>query len=643
MIETLIIYFLVSVFAATIFYLVGGAIFNALKISLNNTFLKVFAHLLCGIIAAVFIYSIIITHFNTIMTGLLIPFGFILSANIKRDEKRESFLKTLFIDGKTILLCIVVLFLVCGYNLFFLWDANNHILVPPEIDRVFYARASDYLNYSRVESSYFDYFNTNSPCPYHYFELWLTAIIIRFPGLNTLLVQQVSLNGILFLVLYFGGLALVSSVKRVGIIDIVLCLFLPFFEGFKLPLFPIELYHRHDYFFFDNPFMRQKYCITAIIFIASFLLFLKQRINIALLILLFGCFLNISLVTTIPFVVIIMCLYLRTDNKYKIILASILTIIFCNVFYSLNNTTSFWKDSPSLFFMVKYTFSSLANFKTAFNNTSKTIIEIILIFFPFIFAFYFLWKKDKTIKRTLIQLTWFVVLLIIISTTLWSVFTLKSDSIQLFDNASIPAVSIYFFTIAILLISRLNSIKLYLIYIALGIWGLLCFKYTYNNLIDDKNKSSIIYSPEYLQTVKEKLLTLNNQGGHLTVFKGPYDNFRTKFHVYSYRPYLALIKNNVNITLLQSTDSIKHWDYPFYRPQEKIIESMQFFNRYIEKQKSTSKFKSEAESRIDYIKDNNLQFVIADKGAVVDSLLLSITDTIITDKKSEERFIILKK
>jgi hypothetical protein len=100
---------------------------------------------------------------------------------------------------------------------------------------------------------------------------------------------------------------------------------------------------------------------------------------------------------------------------------------------------------------------------------------------------------------------------------------------------------------------------------------------------------------------------------------------------------------NINITLLQNTDNITHWDYPIFRPQEKAIEKRQFFNRYIDKQKAGNKFVSEQQSRINYIKENNLQFVIADKGAEIDSLLQSITDTIITDKKSGERFVILKK
>lgn len=643
MTETFIIYFLVSVLASTVFYIIGGIILNILKVKLDNSYLKVFANLLCGIIASVFIYSIIITPFNAIMIGLLIPFTFILSSFIKQNKVRERLLKTLALNTKTIFLCVIVLLAICGYHVFFLWDIDNRLLIPPLDDHVFYARVSDYMNNKGVESSYLDYFNSNNPAPYHYFELWVTSLIIRIPGLNTILVQEISLNGIFFLLLYFGGLAIVNSVKKVTVIDIIICLFIAFFEGIKLPLFPNVLYHQKDFFFFDNPMIRQKLYMVSILFIASVLLLLRQRKDIALLILLIGCFLNISLVTTVPFIVIVLSIILRTENKIKIITASFLTIAFCYLFYSLNNTSAFWKDNPSLLVMVKDTFSSFTNIKIAFDNTAKSLIEILLIFFPFLFVFYFLKKRDNSVGNILISTTLLIITVVLISAIVWSVFTLKSDSLQLFDNIAIPAVNIYFFTLVLLLLSQLNSVKLYLLYSVFGIWCVFCFINTNQNLLIDKNGNINNYSPEYLHSVKEKLLTMNDNGGRLVKFEGTYNNFKIHFHVYAYKPYLAMIKNNINITMLQSTDNITDWDESQYRSQEKIIEDMQFFNRYINKQKSLNKFVSEEQSRINYIKENNLQFIIADKGVEIDSLLQSITDTIIIDKKSGERFMVIKR
>lgn len=643
MIEILIRYFAISVCTVTVFYILGGIIFNLLKLSFDNSFLKLFSHLLCGIIVGVFIYSIIITRFNTIMIGLLIPFIFILSFNIRQIKKREKLLVTLFINGKIILLSILVLLLVCGYNLYFLWDIDKNILVPPEADKVFYARVCDYLNYSGHESAYLDYSDFHHTTPYHYFELWLTAIIIRLPGLNTLLVQQIILNSIFFLTLYIGGLSLVNYFKKITVFDIFLCLILPFFFGIRIPIFPSFLYHHDDWYFFENPIIRQKLFGISILFIASALMFMRKRLDIALCFLLIGCFFNVSLIITVPIVVIIFCLIIKQENKLKILICSILILIFYYAFYSLNKTKGLMLDNPSLPYMIKNTLSSIKNFKLALNIIAKSIVEIVLLFFPFIFILFYLKKKDLTIRSSLIPLSIFVILLYILSASVWAIFIIKPDSQQLFYYVALPTVNSFFFIVAIIFISKLNHWKLYMLYLALGIWGSICIIDTSRKLNMIKNKSANRYSSEYLHSVRNNLLRLNNQGGYLTKFESDNDIFMINFIAYSYKPYLTLIKNNINIILIQTTDNINLRDDSLYRSQQNDVLKLLLFNRYIQKQKGNNTFQSESKSRIDYIKENKLEYVIVDKNAIVDSLLQIITDTIITDNKSGERFMILKK
>jgi len=643
MFTILIAYFLVSLLATTIFYFLGGIIFNILKLNLDNSYLKLFAHLVCGIIVGVFIYSIIITQFNTIMIGLLIPFCFILIGVINQKSQRERLISTLRIKGKTILLCLVVLFLISGYNLFFLWDKTHQILISPEADKVFYARVSDYLNYNGIESTYLDYFNSHNPTPYHYFELWLTALIIRFPGLNTLLVQQIILNGIFFIALYFGGLSLLNYFKKVTTFDLVICLILPFFFGIKIPFFPSFLYHHDDWYFLENPIIRQKLFGVSILFIASSLMFFRKRIDIALYIFLIGCFFNVSLITTVPFAVIIFCLINNPENKFKICSTSILILIFYYAFYFFNKTTGLMTDNPSVPYMIGNTFSSINNIKLILNYTAKNIIEILFLFCPMLLFLFYLIKKELKFKRTIVSISIFVLILYIQSSIIWSLFIIKPDAQQLFYNVAIPIANCFFFIIAIILVARLNDWKLYMVYLVLGIWGYVCIIATNQKLNNVKNKTANNYSPEYLESVKNKLLKLNNQGGYLTRFEDDYDIFMLNFIVYSYKPYLAFIKNNINITLIQSTDDINLRADSLYRSQQYDFLKLLPFNIYIQREKENNAFKSETLSRMRFIKENKLEYIIADKSAIVDSLIQTITDTVITDKKSGERFIILRK
>jgi len=643
MLSLLLLYSLVSFLSLLIFYLLGGIVFNILKIGIQEPYLKLFAHLLCGIIVSVFFYSIAITQGNTVFMGLLIPGLFLFSLYNSKQKVSERLLKTLTLPPTIIILCSIVLLAVCGYNLFFIWDTVHHNLVPPETDMVFYSRVSAYLNFSGIESSYLDYFNANNPRPYHFFELWITALTGRFSGLNTVVLQQVSVGSILFLILFSGGLAFVSSVKKITIFDIVICLFLPFLHGIRIQALPDIFFHRHDFFFFTNPLNHAKLYIVSILFLASGILFLKQRTDMALLILLVGCIANISLITSFPMVIILMTLVTRMENKIKVIAASVLTILFVYLFYSINKTTELMIESPPLMYMIKSTFTSFGNFKIVFDNTAKSITEIVLIFFPVFIALYLIWKRDKAITKLLIPMTLLVIIIFFVSDAIWSVFLIKSDSIQLFTNIGIPIVNTYFFIVLIILIRQLNSWKLNMIYLAIIIWGVLCLQDTNQNLQRLKNQALNRYSQEYLQAVKDELKTLNNQGGHLCKFTGTYDMFAIKFMVYSYKPYLVMMKNNLNITLLQSTEGIGLSDDSLYRSQQYPFLKLLFFNRYLESQKLNNKFLSEEQSRIDFIKENNLEFIIADKGVEIDSSIQSMTESAITDKVSGERFIVLKR
>jgi hypothetical protein len=178
MIILLLPYLLTSLIAVAFFYLLGGIIFNLLKITIPESYLKLFTFLLTGMVASVFFYSIIMTHGNTVFMGLLIPFGFIFSMLPSNKNKREGIIRSLKINYKILLPILIVLLMANVYNFYFLWDTKNNILKPPSPDQAFYARVADYINFTGTESSYLDYHNTaNSASPFHFFEIWLTASI----------------------------------------------------------------------------------------------------------------------------------------------------------------------------------------------------------------------------------------------------------------------------------------------------------------------------------------------------------------------------------------------------------------------------------------------------------------------------------
>ncbi len=629
--------------AASLFYILGGIFFNAMKISLEGAYLKLFAHLLCGIFVTVFLYSFIITRGITVNIGLIIPFGILVSMVYKVHDKRERLPDTLAMNYKIILLSVILILLVCGYSFSFLLDGNTHQLLPPERDKVFYARVADYLNNQGIESNFLNYYGMNQPSPFHYFEIWIAAFIEKVSGLNTLLIQELIVNSILFLILYSGALALINLYKRITIYDLFICLSIPFFMGIKFFFLPQALLHHIDSFFFLNPILRHKYFVVSILFLASSILFLKNRNDLALLILLIGCYFNFSLIASVPITVIILCFLIKVDNKIKILVAAIMTPAFILLFYHFNNTTKMMIDNPSLLFLIQDSFSSMANLKIVINNTAKSITEVILIFLPFALLLFFLLRAERLYSKGLKAILITVFILFILSAFEWSLFNKKLDSIQVFDNISIPLVGITAFIIIALIIAQTKTIFRLTSYIIIAAWGIACFNKTNAQLNVTKEKEINYYSPEYLSAVKSKLLSLNNKGGSLMNVEGHYTFVSTLFMAYSYKNYLALMKNNINITLLQSTMDIDLPDESIYRKQILELQKREVFNNYIIHQKEKNEFFSEEQSRVDFIKENHLEYIIADNDVEIDSSIQKMTEEAIVDKLSGERFIVLKR
>ncbi len=643
MLSTLFLYFLVAVIATFFFYLLGGVVIYFLKISVETSFLKVFTFILCGIIVTVFFYSIVVAHFKTVNLGLTIPFVFLLSFLFKDSKLRKTFANTLHLNYNIISLTATVLFLICGYSFYFIYDFHHHILIAPERDKVFYARVADYLNNKGIESNYLNYFEANQPTPFHYFEIWITSFIQLLSVLNTLMIQQLVVNSILSLTLFFGVVSFVNCIKRVTIFDIIICLFIPFFIGIKFSFFPHQLFHHIDGFFFLNPMIRQKYFIIDILFIAVSILFFRKKNDYALMILLMGCVANFSLIASIPITVILLCFVIKIENKLQIIVASILTLIFISFFYYFNKNSSTMFNNPSLWFLINDTFSSIINMKIALNNIAKSVTETFFIYLPFLIIIVFYIHYNKIIDEAIKHVTITVLILFFVSVFEWSVMNKKLDSIQIFDNISVPITGIFFFMIALLFISKASGYRLCAAYFFISIWGMICFINTTIKLNNTKKYELSGYSPEYLREVNGTLNLLNSNGGALTKIDGQYTFVSSLFMAYSYKNYLATMKNKINITLLENTMDIRLPDDSIYREQIMERQKMELFNVFIHRKKKNAKFVSEGQCRVDFIKENNLEFIIAERDAEVDSSIQLLTEKTIIDKVSGERFMILKK
>lgn len=178
------------------------------------------------------------------------------------------------------------------------------------------------------------------------------------------------------------------------------------------------------------------------------------------------------------------------------------------------------------------------------------------------------------------------------------------------------------------------------------LWLLKSVYADFNFYKNQKNQFINTYSNEYLKNVFAAINPLNKIGGYYSHFRtlkdgegyGHLDIYTTQ---YGNRTYLASMWNNANLVHLNIHDMKFSGDEKVRMFEENCIR-VSFFERFIKTQKQEKTFENLSWSRWDFIKKYKLQFLFAEKNAIIDSIVLKNVNQIITDNKSGEKLLILQ-
>lgn len=200
------IYLLFFFIALNFFYVVGKLItdlffYNSFAQEQNQWF-KIFVSLLTGVFAAVFVYSVFVTRGTTVNLLALIPLGYIFYKNPPAWTPEKLRMKEFF-NYKLNLISIPILL----FQMLFFIDFTGIYLLPK--DTILYGETSYFLSmghentYGVLNDTYLA--GATIRTPYHYFELWLNALLSATFHLNhgsaLLLISYP-----LLLVCYFAGI-----------------------------------------------------------------------------------------------------------------------------------------------------------------------------------------------------------------------------------------------------------------------------------------------------------------------------------------------------------------------------------------------------------------------------------------------------
>ena len=233
-----------------------------------------------GLLLLIALFACISTQGKSVQSVILLYFIF-QAIGIRPEEKRVLNIKILRDQILRSFLFSVPIF--CLFYLFIFRSDSRVVL--PFMDEIFYSKVASYLNFRGIESNDLQCLWIDDFCavqPYHYFEIWLTALISYFSGISTLVSYKLLAIPLLFglacdILFQLSKSYQLSNLKAVFSVILVLTsgLFLGYQYTMDWPLpqtLKIQLHYISDFV----PLNRVK-LVTIFLFVCAFLFtFLKN-------------------------------------------------------------------------------------------------------------------------------------------------------------------------------------------------------------------------------------------------------------------------------------------------------------------------------------------------------------------------------
>jgi hypothetical protein len=275
-----------------LFYCIGEIILKyVLKISLPVSAQRIFTSSFTGIFISVLCYSLIQTLGNT-SSLLFIPLIGFYFFFVKRKNKQlvqsvqptnvtyGTKLSVYTFFGYNILISLLLYLLFCYANL----DSLYHFR-PADGDDYSYGMLAQYLNRGFENLAFSKNFWVDSlHYPYHYFEIWLNALLYKVFHLNSTWTYSMILPTILHTIIFWGLMSIVERYKKINLLTVGICFILLFTTEISIILSRFE----NSPFPYPNQYcsglILTKVAPVCLFFLAVTLLLINKRNKEALLV-----------------------------------------------------------------------------------------------------------------------------------------------------------------------------------------------------------------------------------------------------------------------------------------------------------------------------------------------------------------------
>ncbi len=626
---------------ALILYAIGYCILTLCRVQIKDQYTHLFVSNVIGAIFIVWITAFIRTKGITVMNAIWIPTLVMALYAYKNRLWNKTTIKFQFkvhiahwVWGVSLVILSIINYLFnLGYS------ASYPSLY--NIDTIYYVRLSEFIYYTGIESTNIDYLQIkpNHVNPYHYFTPWLQAgLNAVFYIENNYLVRKVIVFTIYFSTFYIGLLAIIKNFVKNNTLSwyhFIVPIFFFFIKPVGLGGLTVKIYGNYALYWVNSLIQLPKHSPIMMILLVFILLMQKKQYTIAVLSLLF---IPVFYITTAPAIfALISCIILwvwinkKDISVFYIIVSSLLTGIYLILFYVFHpkqnyivnptgNQVYFWKRFSDFSFM---------------NTLLKDAFEIgfawLLGLSVLIFLSILLWKniREKLVQDDYIRLiVYFLVVSILVSFLVWQILYYISDSEQFFACIAAPVFILFVFLYANLLLELCSEKKKVIGVLSILAYGLIliysAIRASQNEIKSYKNE----YSTEYISFIRNNKHKFSQYGAMLIDNKYIWYLY---FHGFP-KPYIQN-KNPrdffaLNICELQPAKESYDLDklyiplFPFYQ--------------YVEKQKAEKTFRNLSESKLEFVKKYNINHIVINKTAKLDSIFLPYIQEKYTDRLSGE-------
>ena len=664
MIQLLLLSTLAAI-AAGLFCLAGAGILRVLRIPAPATLYGLFLRLIFGLSAVLTIYAAVRTGFNTVLSGVLLSLGGVSwwlrkhGAGRQLHGSREKLLRPTaapYSVAHLLLLLLSAAALMTALRFPLLYNFASGHYDAPFLDIVYYAKLTFPLNQQGVESSMLEPGSLVQavPQPYHYFELWLNALLAWATPLAPAVSLFVLTYSLLLTVVYIGYCALFEHFGQPRHRALLLGAACLFIAGVFLPVFNRNSILVNSMFSL-LPYLAvfPKLAPVYIFMLLGFLLYVKGHGAAALWA---WVAVPVVFVSTAPAMMVALTLLAigmawRTQAKLADWLALLLPMVsaslFIGLFYVANKLTH---PQPVESILLGGGWRAMLMQRSEWITSLHVVVGAALAFLAYYFwyggilmvlALSDLRRAWQTV-RPYAGLLGLVGSLFVVGLLLWGAGYHLLDAWQFFNNALVPAVAALIAALAAMLLRGRRARWAYSFAGAIGLLVLVNVSAAGWRV---PMHATVAYDPAFLAEVKQLAPVLSPVGAYVlgpADYNGPY-----AYNAYTRTPaqYLSLLRENtplVNISHVSLNAAQAAQMAPAYQAQITAMIESTAIRRFARQRRAVEPALTDEQLQREFVLREHITFVVVAASGELPASLKPLAYRMLQDPVTGEKLYLLR-